>query len=56
MISLTEWATKNDISARRARVLAAAGRIKGAQLIGKNWIVPQGAKYPKAMKPGRKAA
>lgn len=43
--ALADWAKKKDISPRRARVLAEAGRIKGAKLIGGSWIVPAGSGY-----------
>lgn len=35
-----------DISARRVAVLCKEGRIPGAQLVGKSWVVPENAEKP----------
>jgi hypothetical protein len=35
-----------NISARRVAVLCKEGRIPGAQLVGKSWVVPEGTHKP----------
>jgi hypothetical protein len=54
LIALAVWAKKKGISERRARVLAAEGRLKGAQRIGKTWALPSNANY-KQRKPWSQA-
>lgn len=39
-ISTKDAAAKLDVSERRVRVLCQQGRIKGAELIGGSWILP----------------
>lgn len=46
VISAKDAAHKWNISQRRVAVLCAEGRIEGAQLIGKTWVIPVGAEKP----------
>ena len=39
MVSIDEASTALGISKRRVRVLAAAGRIKGARKVGGSWVI-----------------
>jgi len=45
-ISATEAAEKWGLSRRRTQLLLAQGRIFGAVIVGKTWIVPADAKKP----------
>lgn len=40
MISVSEAAEKLGISVERVRVLCRDGRVKGAQMVGKVWVLP----------------
>lgn len=51
-VTAAEWGKLNGISARRARQLAAQGRIECAEKIGRDWNIPVGA--PKPEDPRRK--
>lgn len=54
-ITLTEAATKMEISSRRLRTLCETGRIEGAVKFGRNWAVPVDASKPddKRIKSGK---
>ena len=41
------------ISQPRIRQWLADGRIKGAQKVGRDWLIPASAERPKAAKPGQ---
>ena len=45
-ISVTEAAKKWDISERSVRNYCAAGRVSGAILVGKTWMIPENAEKP----------
>ena len=46
LISLIEYAAKNGIDGGNARRMAAAGRFKTAQKIGRNWIIDDTEPWP----------
>lgn len=46
LLSTKQIGVKWGISPRRVAVLCKEGRISGAQLVGKNWGVPEDAKRP----------
>ena len=46
-----EW----GISARRITTLCNAGRVEGAELIGRTWFIPQNTKKPSTFKRGPKS-
>lgn len=46
LMSAKQAAELWDISARRVAVLCKEGRIPGAQLIGKSWVVSENAEKP----------
>jgi hypothetical protein len=56
LITLAAWAVrqKPPIHPANARKLAQAGRITGAQQIGRSWVVPQDAPRPPALRAGPK--
>ena len=60
LLTTTEAAKKWGISRRRVSLLCAEGRIEGAILKGKVWLVPADAKKPgdprREKKNGRKGA
>jgi hypothetical protein len=43
-LTSSEAATRLGVTARRARALAASGRIEGAVKIGRDWIIPASAR------------
>lgn len=45
-ISATQAAVKWSISRKRVTVLCKEGRIKGAQMAGSTWIIPENAVKP----------
>lgn len=45
-LSVTEIAKKWNISERSVRNYCAEGRVEGAILVGKAWLIPEGAKKP----------
>ena len=45
-MSSTDAAKKWDLKRRRVTVLCAEGRIPGAQLVGRTWMVPADAEKP----------
>lgn len=46
LLSTKQAGEKWGISARRVAILCKEGRIPGAQLVGKNWGVPEDAEKP----------
>ena len=46
-LSIRETSEKWGIGARRITVLCSAGRIPGAERIGKIWVIPKDAEKPK---------
>ena len=46
MLSVAEIAKKWNVSERSVRNYCAAGRVPGAELIGKVWMIPEGAEKP----------
>lgn len=46
LLSAKQIGERWDISARRVAILCKEGRIPGAQLVGKSWVVPENAKKP----------
>uniref|UniRef100_A0A6M3IWF5 Putative DNA binding, helix-turn-helix domain containing protein n=1 Tax=viral metagenome TaxID=1070528 RepID=A0A6M3IWF5_9ZZZZ len=55
MMSVETAAKKWRISSQRVRQWLAAGRIKGAVKVGRDWVIPQLAKRPKKKLNGAKA-
>lgn len=55
MISVRQAANKLGISVERMRVLCRDGRVKGAQMVGKVWILPAEPKVSAAgrQRPGK---
>lgn len=45
-MTISEAAKKWNISARRIQILCAAGRVMGAERLGRNWAIPRGAEKP----------
>jgi len=45
-LSSAEMAKKWNVSQRRVAVLCKEGRVKGAVLIGRMWMIPKGAEKP----------
>ena len=45
-LSVTEFAEKWDLTARRVRQLCAEGKIEGAFLVGKTYNIPEDAQKP----------
>lgn len=39
-LTIREFAQRLDITARRARALAASGRVEGAVKVGRDWLIP----------------
>ncbi len=50
-----EIAEKWNISSRRVTKLCNEGRIEGAELKGKTWLIPAKSKKPELHKRGRKS-
>ena len=53
-LTTNEVAEKRGISSRRVAVLCKEGRVKGAVLKAKLWLIPAKAEKPKEMKRGVK--
>jgi excisionase family DNA binding protein len=54
LLSTTQAAKLLAITAPRVRVLAATGRLPGAQKIGNSWVIPQESlRAVRVRKPGR---
>lgn len=47
VLTVSEIAKKWEISERSVRNYCQQGRVKGAELKGKTWIIPEDAKKPK---------
>ena len=53
----SQFAAREGVSESRVIQWLHGGRLKGAQLVGKRWIIPGYARRPEAMRPwGRKGA
>jgi hypothetical protein len=44
ILTIREFAGRLNVSDRRARVLAASGRVAGAVKIGRDWLIPASAR------------
>lgn len=53
-ITTEQAAAAWGISRRRVQQLACAGRIPGAMLVGRDWLIPAGTQKPVELPPGRK--
>ena len=49
-----EASEKWKISSRRISKLCSEGRVEGAVLKGKTWLIPEKNEKPKELKPGRR--
>lgn len=49
-----EASKKWNISSRRVSKLCSEGRVEGAVLKGKTWLIPEHNEKPMELKPGRK--
>jgi hypothetical protein len=56
MQSTAQAAAQWSVSQIWVRVLCRKGRIKGAIKVGRDWFVPNSAKYPQLFKRGPKPA
>jgi hypothetical protein len=44
LLTMHEFARRLGVSARRARALAASGRVEGAVKVGRDWLIPASAR------------
>ena len=53
-VTAAQMAEKWSISRRRVSKLCSEGRIEGAMLMGKTWVLPEDAKKPEDLRHSRK--
>jgi hypothetical protein len=57
MLTISAFAARIGVTPRRARALAAAGRIPGAVKLGRDWLIPEAAEAtPGARGPSSRAS
>ena len=53
-LTTAEFAEKWKISQRRVAIYCKEGRIEGAALKGRTWLIPEGAEKPEDPRKGRR--